>query len=864
MKIRKAVKKMVALGTGMTMVGATMLGAGAADLSEYPSPLFIENGMFDGVLVVGAAAAASDVVGSVDIATSLQAASTVTTKIKSAGGTTVTVTGDAAQVTEGSDMLEIGELLKNVKETFTDDDLAALASGTLTNNKGSFDYNQYLNFNGSIEYVDYAIDDDDDDDIPADYLYIANGEQVFDWELEFSSPAESDFDRSATGDPLDDFEDETLWILGRPYTMVTAKTASTHSVELVFFGGDVRDVLAQDEAATYTLNGVDYEVTPTFIGTVGSTNKVKFNVNGHTTKSIEDGATDKLPDGTEIGVSDILVQDFQGGTRQVEFYLGANKIKMKDTNITKAWSGGTLEVNEETIDDVHMEIVGTEDATNSVIKLSSLKLRVLATDDLYVGKGKGVRSQLDEPEAMLSNDFDLTFEGLKETSAELMKIKSSGDDQYKLEFTNRNGDTYDVELFSLDSSGNINLGSDKFGSAGTENLHLTESVKIEKNDQFVVNDDVENGFTHVLEYKGQSVTDDTLTFRDIGTGKSIEISYAGTGTGNDAQLILSGKTYAVNVTQDSVKDGNITIDLTGDGDITGGEATVIVTGNEGMINWTHFNTSVGTGNANFANMTITTRPDNIDDATTKEENVITLKTTDSGTKFDITRVEMKTEPTGGSGYQTGYFKSNMNKIGDEDNRAERNVYGALFEQSVDTSGPDSLTINYPKGQAEPLVYFTAGAVTTSTSESEEGTLETTTITPIEVGAAKLDSEVPNIRAVNAIVVGGPCANKAAAELTGVANTVPECLAGLTLAEGEAIIKLYEHTGGKVSLLVAGATADDTRRAAIVVANSGDYALTGTEVSVTGTTMTDITVAAVTAEEPAAEEAMDEEGSMEEA
>ena len=60
MKLRKAIKKIVALGT-TTLLGATMI-ASAADLSEYPAP-FISDGKFTGMLVVGDRAAAEDVIG---------------------------------------------------------------------------------------------------------------------------------------------------------------------------------------------------------------------------------------------------------------------------------------------------------------------------------------------------------------------------------------------------------------------------------------------------------------------------------------------------------------------------------------------------------------------------------------------------------------------------------------------------------------------------------------------------------------------------------------------------------------------------------------------------------------------------------
>ncbi|MGM5488792.1 MAG: S-layer protein, partial [Nanobdellota archaeon] len=94
MKLKKAVKKIVALGTGVTMLGATLFGATAADLGNYPSPMFINDGEFSGNIVVGESAKAADVIGAVDIATSLQAAAVKKVPISGgASGTTVVSDG---------------------------------------------------------------------------------------------------------------------------------------------------------------------------------------------------------------------------------------------------------------------------------------------------------------------------------------------------------------------------------------------------------------------------------------------------------------------------------------------------------------------------------------------------------------------------------------------------------------------------------------------------------------------------------------------------------------------------------------------------------------------------------------------------
>ena len=97
MELRKTMKKVVALGTGVAMMGATMFGAMAADLADYPSPLFIKDGVFDGLLVVGDNAAAEDIIGVTNIAMSLQAASVVQRTV-SEGDTETVLEGDSIKV----------------------------------------------------------------------------------------------------------------------------------------------------------------------------------------------------------------------------------------------------------------------------------------------------------------------------------------------------------------------------------------------------------------------------------------------------------------------------------------------------------------------------------------------------------------------------------------------------------------------------------------------------------------------------------------------------------------------------------------------------------------------------------------------
>jgi len=114
--------------------------------------------------------------------------------------------------------------------------------------------------------------------------------------------------------------------------------------------------------------------------------------------------------------------------------------------------------------------------------------------------------------------------------------------------------------------------------------------------------------------------------------------------------------------------------------------------------------------------------------------------------------------------------------------------------------------------------------------------------PLPVGLAILDSDLSSADAVkddHYIVVGGPCANSAAAALLGV--TAENCAEGFTA--GEAMIRLFTNDD-KYQLLVAGASGQDTLLATKVLGSYSKYAedFDGkTEVKVKGTSLSDVEI-----------------------
>ena len=102
--------------------------------------------------------------------------------------------------------------------------------------------------------------------------------------------------------------------------------------------------------------------------------------------------------------------------------------------------------------------------------------------------------------------------------------------------------------------------------------------------------------------------------------------------------------------------------------------------------------------------------------------------------------------------------------------------------------------------------------------------------------ARLDSEVAILSEYNSIIIGGPCANSAAAKLLGYPEN---CMEGFEVGKGR--IELYEFRNGNIAMLVAGALSRDTRRTTQVLANYKDYELKGTKMEITSVSLRETTI-----------------------
>ncbi len=139
------------------------------------------------------------------------------------------------------------------------------------------------------------------------------------------------------------------------------------------------------------------------------------------------------------------------------------------------------------------------------------------------------------------------------------------------------------------------------------------------------------------------------------------------------------------------------------------------------------------------------------------------------------------------------------------------TYGGLWEifNPTHNESSEEFTYEFPLSQRGPRITIGGQGISVDLREElESEIIFSEKVNKLPAGLSKLASEIKNVKQYNTIIVGGPCANKWAAELMNNPELCHE-----SVPEGEALVKFYEHSNGNVALLVAGKDALDTRRGA---------------------------------------------------
>lgn len=777
--MNKTIKKIVALGVGATMLLGTGAAAYAATLADYPAP-FVVNNAFVGKIVIGEKAAAVDTLGSMDIAASLQRASSSSVGT-STGGTTATA--EDGYLFSESDNLILDTDLYSVLPVIDDTELPELlASGTIADNDGSdYDYDVEIQFVSGTTKVSSDItqhDLDDEYSTPIVYYELdGSGTDVF-----YSVVV--DFDK--VWDVTDFSDSESIELFGRAYTF-DPNNAIDDDV-LTLFGSDTTLIVSKGETKTVTYNGKEYTIE--VLGGNSDDSNAILRI-GSETKTVNEGNSRTLG-GLPIYVKDVFISNIGGEDVSVQLFIGSNKMELDED--------GTVTLNGEELESVIFSYtqVGTTLYTWENVDSWTFTVTPQEDDVDYILPG----GDYVDP---LFGAFKFHFVGAEDLmeGKELSEFTRAGK-KLNLKFTPRgSGSETTVTLFEN------NAVYDDFFVTGT----LTD---LEKDDVFIYNEDAgddKKAITHALQVtkvkKGDNVTnsDFEVQVKDLTFGKTYSITSPLKAM--DSKISL----FAVNgSSEDEVSFATTSY---------GGAATYkpeFFTGAGAKIQFLNTTLNGVIANAGQINMTagqfkVTEDVETDYDTATVDDWVVTSDWDSSDNEYNI----------GVSGTD--------NSATDDDDNYDHYLtdYGTYIIRETDDGGQYVKMYIPDKEVSYDMFLLPIDSTVTVTSTSGGSAVA---LNPIAVGMAILDIDA-TLGSKPYIVVGGPCANTVAAELMG---NQADCVAGFT--EGKAMIKLY---GAQNALLVAGYSGKDTQGASRVLSNYKDYAFSGTELEVITTNLNSLSV-----------------------
>ncbi|MDP6587644.1 MAG: hypothetical protein QF535_23565, partial [Anaerolineales bacterium] len=280
--VKRTVKRMAAIGTGAAMLGATLTGAMAADLADYPSP-FVADGVYDdaNAFVVGDVALAADTLGAVDIVADLQFESKIAVEGES---TSVSVEGGK------SEQVPIGKGLSNTTffdTTLEDDDVSNLFDGEITFQGTSYDTSERLEMETRTDpLIQSSLTSSDDDYVSNVYMEVTARDRI---RFAYRFDESINLSKASSTQPLE------IDFLGDHMTITTINSATKFTA---YVGEE--HYLSVDESVTIDVNGEDKTIT---LQDVSSTSAVVV-VDG-VSEIITDGNTQTV-NGVEITVDDVF------------------------------------------------------------------------------------------------------------------------------------------------------------------------------------------------------------------------------------------------------------------------------------------------------------------------------------------------------------------------------------------------------------------------------------------------------------------------------------------------------------------------------------------------------------------------------
>jgi len=777
-------KKVASVLASAVMFGSTLGFAAAA----WADP-FVKSGVSDAAIVVGASAygTGTDYVAATDLALSLN------TKVTATGTTTVTG-GDSVKLEDGEDLFNLGEKMTDFYTSGLDKENlpVVLADGTYLN-KGNtdYDYEQSIVLGGNT--LNFTKDSDYNSDKPDVAFFLSKTNSILNYTLDFDKNAEC-------GTSFADCDNTNIAMLGKNFFVSNAEGTS-NGVKLTLLDTANMVTLSEGEAQTITVGDTSYNVALDIVtkGANAAADGASFTVDGKSTGELNEGETYHIGGDAYLGIKDILVQDYAGGIKKVEFSIGMGKVVIEN--------GQEVELNEDKI--------STLKDVNGV----KSKIKAYITNDTTDLQDITLEWTLNS-EARIAPGLDLTMPGFNAIKVSMTGFSAPGEEITTLEdssdalavkTTIKDGAiTLPILFANSTQSGFEGIGADTdqvlvtnatVGSTGvTGYLNINE----ENSSYFVLTwIDGKNAESYAFEYgsvdEGTDGTKNATTLNNL-VSEGSDITFAEIGKTKTAGTKIKLTLAAANS-----EDGTATIGYTasGAGNVY---SSKLATADGLTMNLPVNSVATGDGNINLSaanptswvmNFTEEDEDGNINDLTSSFTATLGVNADDGTEVTAVAGVSCGTSVTCVEEKDSDY------KIGMKTSPLATKV--RLYDPSGDSLG--SAEIIYAGEQSSANVYISEASATAT------GTGLIKVIT---------DSEVNSAKDKNLIVVGGSCINTVAAYVLG--KDAPVCGGDFTtltgVAAGKYLIQVidspYALGTGKIAMLVAGYDAEQTSLAAAKV------------------------------------------------
>ena len=256
-----------------------------------------------------------------------------------------------------STKFHLGDNITGVISTALDEDELPniLKSGKyIDDDNDEIDYSQKITI-GAANQLSMFEDNDYSPDQPTVGFKIPSSQTVFTYTLTFEDSL-----------LVTDMPTTELPLMGKSY-YVLSNTSDT----ITLLDAADSATVAGSETKTLTVGGKTYTVKASIFDT--SNSKVKLEINGETTNLLGATETQKLSDGAYVGIKEVVVQNYQGGSNQVEFSIGSGKLKLADADVE-------VQMNDESIAGL------TSDFSLSANVISNIELAWAADEDLFVAE----------------------------------------------------------------------------------------------------------------------------------------------------------------------------------------------------------------------------------------------------------------------------------------------------------------------------------------------------------------------------------------------------------------------------------------------------------------------------------------------